>query len=79
MHALLDHKAKSAAQCLVDLVWCHGVPSRIIHDRAPGFLSDVLQETVHVMEITQLPTSSSHPQANGLVEHFNRTLKTNVG
>ena len=37
MYALSDCKAETVAQCLVDLAWHHGVPSRIIHDRAPEF------------------------------------------
>ena len=75
VYAVSDHKAETVAQCLIDLIWRHGVPNRIIHDRAPEFLSDVLQETAHLMGITQLPTSGGHPQTNGLVERFNRTLK----
>jgi len=75
VYAVADRKAETVAQCLKDLIWRHGVPNRIIHDRAPEFLSDVLQETAHLMGITQLPTSGGHPQSNGLVERFNRTLK----
>ena len=41
VHALFDHKAESVVQCLVDLVWHHGVSSRIIHDRVPMFILDV--------------------------------------
>ena len=63
------------AACLVDLIWRHGLPSRIIHDRAAEFLSEVIQETAHLMGMTQLPTSGGHPRTNGLVERFNRTLK----
>ena len=70
-----DRKAETVAGCLVDLIWRHGVPSRIIHDLAAEFLSEVIQETAHLMGITQLPTSGGHPQTNGLVERFNRTLK----
>ena len=43
-----------------------------VDDRAPEFLSDVLQETAH---LSQLPTSGGHPQSNDQVEDFNRTLK----
>ena len=42
VYPLADRKAESVANCLVDLIWRHGVPSRIIHDRAAEFLSDVL-------------------------------------
>ena len=75
VYAVANRKAETVAACLVDLIWRHGVPSRIIHDRAAEFLSEVIQETAHLMGMTQLPTSGGHPQTNGLVERFNRTLK----
>jgi len=70
-----DQKAQTVAGCLAELVWRHGVPSHIIHDRAPEFLSDVLQDTAAVLGLQQLPTSGGHPQTDGLVERLNRTLK----
>ena len=75
VHAVPDRKAETVAKCLLDVVWKHGVPARIIHDRAAEFLSEVLQETAALMGISQLPTSGGHPQTDGLVERFNRTLK----
>ena len=75
VYALADRKATTVAECLLDLVWKHGVPNKIIHDRAPEFLSEVLQETAELLGISQLPTSGGHPQTDGLVERFNRTLK----
>jgi len=75
VYAVANRKAETVAQCLLDLIWKHGVPSRIIHDRAAEFLSNILQETAQLIGIKQLPTSGGHPQMNGLVERFNRTLK----
>ena len=75
VYAFADRKATTVAKCLMDLVWKHGVPNKIIHDRAPEFLSEVLQETAELLGISQLPTSGSHPQTDSLVECFNRTLK----
>ena len=75
VYALPDHKAETVAKCLLDLVWRHGVPNRIIHDRAAEFLSDILQETARLIGVKQLPTSGGHPQTDGLVERFNKTLK----
>ena len=75
VYAVQDRKAETVAKCLLDLIWRHGVPSRIIHDRAAEFLAEVLQETASLLGITQLPTSGGHPQTDGLVERFNRTLK----
>ena len=75
VYAVSDRKATTVAQCLADLIWRHGVPIQIIHDRAAEFLSDVLQETAEVLGVTQLPTSGGHPQTDGMVERLNRTLK----
>ena len=75
VYAVSDRKATTVAQCLADLIWRHGVPVQIIHDRAAEFLSDVLQETAEVLGVTQLPTSGGHPQTDGMVERLNRTLK----
>ena len=71
-----DRSATTVAKCLAELVWRHGVPAKIIHDRAAEFLSDVLQDTDAILGIKQLPTSGGHPQIDGLVERFNRTLKS---
>ena len=71
-----DRTAPTVAKCLAELVWRHGVPSKIVHDRAAEFLSDVLQDTAAILGLKQLPTSGGHPQTDGLVERFNRTLKS---
>ena len=63
------------AKCLMDFIYKHGVPDRIIHDRAAEFFSEVMQETARLIGVTQLPTSGGHPQIDGLVERLNRTLK----
>ena len=52
-----------------------GVPAMIIHDQAAEFFSEDLQETAAMLGVTQLPTSGSHPQTDGLVESFNKALK----
>ena len=75
VYPVKDRKAETVAHCLLDVVWKHGVPARIIHDRAAEFLSDVLQETAQLLGMSQLPTSGGHPQTDSLVERFNRTLK----
>ena len=73
VYPVADRTASTVAKCLADLIYRHGVPSTIIHDRAPEFL---LQDTAFILGIKQLPTSPGHPQCDGLVERFNRTLKT---
>ena len=50
--AVPDRAATTVAHCLVELIWRHGVPQKIIHDRAAEFLSDVLQDTASIMGLT---------------------------
>ena len=57
-----NRRAETVAEYLVDLIGRHGVPSRIIHDRAAEFLAEVLQETAHLIGISQLPTSGGIPR-----------------
>ena len=53
-YAVSNRRADTVADCLLDLIWKHGVPMRVIPDRAVEFLSNVLQETVQLIEIDQL-------------------------
>ena len=43
VYAVDNRRAETVAECLVDLIWRHGVPSRIIYDRAAEFLSEILR------------------------------------
>ena len=61
VYPLPDRKAETVAKCLLDLIWKHGVPSRIIHDRAAEFFAEFLQEAATLLGVTQLPTSGGHP------------------
>ena len=48
----------TVTHCLAEVIWRHGMPRKIIHDRAAEFLSDVLQGTANIMGLMQLPTSA---------------------
>ena len=52
VYAIPDRKAETVAKCLLDITWRHGVPSRIIHDRAAEFMAEVLQETASLLGVT---------------------------
>ena len=52
VYAVEDRKATTVVHCLADFIWRHGVPVKIIHNRAAEFLSDVLQETTQVLGVT---------------------------
>ena len=49
---------------------------RIISDNGSQFISKDFEELLALLEIGHTLTSANHPQSNGKLERFNRTLKT---
>ena len=73
--AVPDQTALTIAWLLVEQVISrHGVPSQLLSDRGPAFLSNLVQELCAVMGMKKVNTTAYHPQTDGLVERFNRTL-----
>lgn len=63
------------AKLLVEQIICrHGVPNQLLSDRGTNFLSKLMSEVYSLMGIQKLNTTAYHPQTDGLVERFNRTL-----
>ena len=72
-----DQSATTIANLLVrEIVSHHGVPSELLSDRGRAFLSGLLKEVQLLLGFKKLNTSAYHPQSDGLVERFNRTLTT---
>jgi transposase InsO family protein len=49
---------------------------RIISDNGSQFISKDFEELLALLEFGHTFTSANHPQSNGKLERFNRTLKT---
>ena len=73
---LTDMSAATVARAFVE-TWVSrfGVPHTITTDRGAQFESSMFSELVSVLGCTRLRTTSYHPQSNGLIERFHRTLK----
>ena len=70
-----DQTAHTIARTLVEgIISRHGVPTEVLSDRGRNFLSDLMREVYHLMGIHKVSTTAYHPQSDGLVERFNRTL-----
>ena len=52
----------------------HGVPVELLSDRGSAFLSHLMKEVCQLLGIHRVNTTAYHPQTDGLVERFNRTL-----
>ena len=65
--------------------WCnyflprHSVPEVMITDRGQEFCAKVWIDYLEKLGVEHRRTSPVHPQYNGRVERFNRTLKRNAG
>uniref|UniRef100_A0A8C5Q0W8 Gypsy retrotransposon integrase-like protein 1 n=3 Tax=Leptobrachium leishanense TaxID=445787 RepID=A0A8C5Q0W8_9ANUR len=73
---LRNSSAKSIAKELVLMFSRVGIPKEILTDQGTPFMSRVMRELCKLMGIKQLRTSVYHPQTDGLVERFNKTLKS---
>jgi len=63
------------AKLLVEhIVPRHGVPSQLLSDRGTAFLSKLMEEVYRLLGLKKVNTTAYHPQTDGLVERFNRTL-----
>ena len=70
-----DQTALTIAHLLVEqIIPCHGVPVELLSDRGAAFLSNLMKEVCQLMNIHKVYTTAYHPQTDGLVERFNRTL-----
>lgn len=73
---LYDKTAVSVARFLYDDIICrHGCPRIQINDQGREFLNSLNDELSRLTGTQQRVTSAYHPQANGLVERQNRTIK----
>jgi hypothetical protein len=73
--ALQSVTSLNVATALINEVICrHGVPKKVITDRGGNFMSDLMTQVFHKTGTVKLNTTSYHPQTDGLVERFNKTL-----
>ena len=73
--ATADQTALTIANLFVQEIVCrHGVPAQLLSDRGKAFLSQLMEGVCKVLGVRKVNTTAYHPQTDGLVERFNRTL-----
>lgn len=76
-YAIPDPEATTVARKLVDELFCRfSVPTHLHSDQGKQFESQVMKEICTILGIVKTWTSAYHPQCDGLVERFNRTLQS---
>ena len=77
VYPIPDQKSQRIAEILVqDVIPFFGVPESLLSDRGTNLLSHLMLDVCEMMGIKKLNTTAYHQQCNGLVERYNRTLKT---
>jgi transposase InsO family protein len=72
-----DQRSQRLARLLPEeVVPMFGVLECLLSDRGANLLSHLMMDLCELLGIRKLNTTSYHPQCNGMVERFNRTLKT---
>jgi len=73
--AIPNQEASTVAEKLVDEVFLRFSPPEQLHsDQGRQFESTLLAEICKILQIKKTKTTPYHPQCDGLVERFNRTL-----
>ena len=67
--------SKAIADALIQYFSKVGIPDEIVSDQGSNFMSKLMAQLYEQLGISKIKTSIYHPQANGLVERFNGTLK----
>lgn len=75
---IMNKKATTIAQFLYELLCRHGCFSIQINDQGREFVNEITNELHRLTGVEQRITSAYHPQANGLVERQNRTIKNSL-
>jgi hypothetical protein len=72
---LKNISADSVAKAFIAEILCrHGVPKKLLTDQGSQFTSDLMKQVLHQTGTVKLFTTTYHPQTDGMVERFNKTL-----
>lgn len=70
-----DCTAVTAARTIVEHVCLvYNIPKIIVSDNGPAFIAEVFKEIMKLLRIKHTRTTPYHPQSNGAIERYHRTL-----
>ncbi|GBM52432.1 Retrovirus-related Pol polyprotein from transposon 412 [Araneus ventricosus] len=74
-----DQEASTVAEELVrSWISCYGVPMILHSDQGTNFNSALFTELCKLLGILKTRTTALHPESDGMVERFNRTILNNL-
>ena len=74
-HAMPNMEAVTVAKIFVNEFICRfGIPEQLHTDQGRNFESTIIKEICKMLGITKTRTTPYHPQSDGMIERFNRTV-----
>ena len=67
--------ASTVAEALCQVFARLGIPEEILSNQSSNFMSTLMSKVTDLLQIKRIRTSPYHPQTNGMIERFHRTLK----
>ncbi|UYV84336.1 K02A2.6-like [Cordylochernes scorpioides] len=78
-YAIPNQGATTVAKVLMDNLICRfGVPLELHSDQGRNFEAGVFQELCRLLGIRKTRTTPLHPQSDGMVERFNKTMEEHL-
>ena len=75
---LRNIKTKSIVKALVKFFTFVGLPKSVQSDQGSNFMSGIFQQVMHELGIKQYRSSAYHPESQGALERFHKTLKNMI-
>ena len=74
-YAVPSQKSAVVARLFVErFVTTHGTPKKLLSDKGPNFTSELFREICKLTNTEKVYTTAFHPECDGQVENFNKTL-----
>ena len=74
-YPMKNMEATTVARILVHEFICRfGIPEHLHTDQGRNFEAEIIKEICKLLDIKKTQTSPYHPQSDGMIERFNRTL-----
>ena len=75
---LKNIKTMSTVKALIKFFTFVGLPKSVQSDQGSNFMSGIFQHVMHELGIKQYRSSAYHPESQGALERFHRTLKNMI-
>ena len=72
---LKGQTAKEVAEKCLEYCMTFGIPEAILTNQVTNFTSQVVENLWELLDVHTLRTTAYNPQADGITERFNRTIK----